>query len=330
MPALPPLSPDFLWGVSLALLSLLTYGACMVAISVVLQGMGSGPGSLVAAAAGVPVGLLLAVLQLALRGGVEMPSAWAVCSFALAGICSTYLGRWLTFKSIELIGPSSAAGLQSTSPMITAVFGSIFLGEAIGVTGFAGMGLGMLGLAAMSLGIQAQRPATIEAGAAGPGRSAPARQGGFVVGTMLIGLVAAASYSGSHIFRASAVRQWNEPLLGATIGSVAGLLVLAIASRKQLAEHLHDIRSRRGPTAVYFAVGTLQFAAQALVIASMRYIPASLAALISMCTPLAVMPISYLVLRKRETLNPATVLGICITLTGMALVVLYGPGRTHG
>jgi drug/metabolite transporter (DMT)-like permease len=319
-------SAEFLWGLSLALLALLLFGACMVAISVVLKGMSSGPGSFVAAVAGVPVGLAIGAIQLAVRGGVELPSAWAIGAFALAGICSTYLGRWLMFRSIELIGPSSAAGLQSTSPMITALFGWVFLGEVIGVAGFLGMGLGIVGLAAMSIGIgQAQRPV---AGGPGPAR-ASVRQGGLVFGTMVLGLVAAASYSGSHVFRAYAVRQWNEPLLGATIGAVAGALALALASRNKLAGYVREIRANPQPARIYFAVGALQFAAQALVIASMRYIPASLAALISMCTPLAVMPISHFVLRKREKLSRATVLGICITLAGVALIVLYGPGRVR-
>jgi drug/metabolite transporter (DMT)-like permease len=319
--ALPAVSPDVLRGVSLALLSMLTYGVCMVAVSVVLKGMSSGPGSLIAAAAGVPAGLLLGAIQLAVRGGVEVPTLWAVCAFALAGICSTYLGRWLVFKSIELIGPSSASGLQSISPLMTAVFGWIFLGERIGVVGFVGMGVGIVGLAAMSVGIgrTQQQPAA----------RGPLRQGGFIFSTVLFGLGSAGAYSLSHIFRASAVRAWNEPLIGTTIGAAAGLLTLALASRNRLADYVREIRANPAPARVYFGVGVLQFAAQALVIASMRYIPASVAALISMCTPLAVMPISYFVLRKREKLSWATVLGICITLAGVALVVLYGPGRTH-
>lgn len=325
MLASPAVAPEVLWGVSLALLSMLLYGFCMVAVSVVLKGMSSGPGSLVAAAAGVPAGLLFAAILLVVRSGVETPSAWAVCAFALAGICSTYLGRWLVFKSIELVGPSSAAGLQCTSPMLTAVVGWIFLGEAIGVTGFIGMGLGILGLAAMSFGIgQAQKPA-LPAVAARP----PMRQGGFILSTVLFGLGSAAAYSASYVFRASAVRDWNEPLLGATIGAAAGLLTLALASRNKLAGYMREIRANPAPTRIYFGVGVFQFTAQALVIASMRYIPASLAALISMCTPLAVMPISYFVLRKREKLGYATVFGIFITLVGMALVVFYGPGRTR-
>jgi drug/metabolite transporter (DMT)-like permease len=317
--ALPSVAPDVLWGVSLALLSLLVYGVCIASVSVVLRGLSSGPGSLVSAAAGVPAGLILGGIQLAVRGGVETPTLWAVCSFALAGICSTYLGRWLVFKSIELIGPSSASGLQSTSPLITAVFGWLFLGEMIGPIGFVGMALGIVGLAVMSVGIGQRQQDTAGRRIAG--------QRGFVLGMVLFGVASAAAYSGSHVFRASAVRQWNEPLLGAMIGAVAGLLVLVIASLNKLPEYLREIRASPGAARGYAGIGLLQFSAQALVIASMKYIPASVAALISMCTPLVVMPISHFVLRKKEQLRWATVAGICITLVGVALVILYGAGR---
>jgi drug/metabolite transporter (DMT)-like permease len=320
---LPAISAPAALGLSLALLSMLTYGACMVAVSIVMRGMSSGPGSMLAAAAGIPAGLLLTVAQLIWLGPVEPPSLWAVGAFALAGICSTYLGRWLVFKSIELIGPSGASGLQSTSPLITAVLGWLFLGETVGAVGLVGMALGIVGLGAMSVGIgqsqQQQQPA---------GSRGSWRQRGAVLGTLVFGLASAAAYSGSHVFRAAGVRDWNQPLIGATIGAVAGLLVLALASRKRLPEYIREIRANPAAARVYAGVGVLQFIAQALVIAAMKYIPASVAALISMCTPLVVMPVSFFVLRKIEKLSWATVLGICITLAGIALVVLYGPART--
>lgn len=320
MTPLPSISAATLWGVGLALVSMLTYGGCMVVVSVAMKGVGSGPGSLLAAAAGVPVGLLVVLAQLAGGRDVAMPDGWALCSFALAGICSTYLGRWLVFRSIELIGPSGSSGLQSTSPLLTAVFGWIFLGEAIGAVGFAGIALGIAGLVAMSVGIGRSQQ--------GPAGARPSLQRGFVGMTLLVGVASAAAYSGSHIFRASAVRHWNEPVIGATLGAVAGLLALALAGRRRLADHVRELRANPAGARVYACVGGLQFVAQVLVIASMRFIPASVAALISMCTPLVVMPTSYFALGNQERVSPVTVLGICITLAGIALVILFGAGRT--
>lgn len=282
------------------------YGACMVTVAAAAKGMSSGPGSLLAAAAGVPVGIIIVLMHWAGGQGVSVPTVWSVVAFALAGICSTYLGRWLVFKSIERLGPSGSAGLQSISPLITAAFGWIFLGEVIGTVGFVGIALGIAGLLAMSIGIdRSQRKTVLPALAMRAGS-----RRGFISATLLIGVGSAAAYSLSHVFRASGVRQWNEALLGALIGAVAGLLVLVRANPKT--------------ARVYLGVGGFQFLAQALVIASMKYIPASMAALISMCTPLVVLPVSYFALRNDERLSWVTVLGIAITLAGITLVVLYG------
>lgn len=319
----PTLSPDLFWGVTLAFIAMAVYGACMVTIAGATQGMTSGPGSLLAAAAGVPTGIVIALLQWAGGHGISVPTPLSIVSFAVAGICSTYLGRWLVFKSIELIGPSGAAGLQSISPLITAVFGWLFLGEVIGTIGLVGIALGIAGLLAMSMGIgRSQRQTAQSAGAV---RRGPQR--GVVFAALLVGVGSAAAYSLSYVFRASGVRQWNEALLGALIGAAAGLLVLALASHRRLPEYVRQARANPKAARVYLGVGSLQFLAQALVIASMKYIPASMAALISMCTPLVVVPVSFFALRNHERLSWVTVLGIAITLAGIALVILFGAPR---
>lgn len=317
MTSLPVIAPHVAFGGALALLSLVTYGICMVLVSVGMRSVRSEPGSLLAAAAGVPVGLLISSLQLA-SGRVEPGfSAWALLAFALAGIFSTCLGRWLVFKSIESIGPSGAAALQSTSPLLTALFAWVFLGETIGWMGMFGITLAILGLVSMSLGLQRRASGD----AAGRGRTP--RGHAAVWATLLFGVASSAAYSGSHIFRGSAVRTWNEPLLGTTIGAVAGLLILLVVSGTSLPGYWRDIVANRRGAALFAGIGVLQFLAQSLVIASMKYIPVSVAALVSMCTPLVVMPVSYFVLRNQEKLNRVMVIGILITLGGTAMSLIY-------
>jgi drug/metabolite transporter (DMT)-like permease len=149
-------------------------------------------------------------------------------------------------------------------------------------------------------------------------------QRGFIVTASFVGIGSAVAYSLSHVFRASGVREWNEPLMGTLIGVASGLLVLALASRRRLVEYIRKAKAHPEAARVYAGVGCLQFLAQALVIASMKYIPTSMAALISMCTPLVIMPVSFFVLRNRERLNAMTVLGILVTMAGIALLILYG------
>ncbi|MBL0422432.1 DMT family transporter [Ramlibacter sp. AW1] len=303
-------------GVTLALLAMAAHGTSMVVASFAMRHLSSAPGSMLAAAAGLPAGLLAGAGQLAFGSGVELPSLRAVLGFILAGVFSTYLGRWLIFRSIELMGPSRAAGLQSTSPLITAFFGWLLLGEVLGPLGFAGIGLGIAGLFAMSMGGHGLQQ--------GRTKSVAARHRGFLLGSLLVGLGSAAAYSASHVFRAAGVREWNEPLLGAAIGTFAGLAALLLASHKQMTGYLREIAAQPVWARVYVAVGFMQFVGQSLVTASMNYIPVSLVALISMCTPLLVMPLSYFAMGKQENLSLAAVLGICLTLSGIVLVVLHG------
>jgi len=321
MGLLPNLSPDVVLGGALAILSLLTYGICMVLVSVGMRTMRSEPGSFIAAAAGVPAGLLISCFQLA--SGEMSPgiSVWAVVAFALAGFCSTYLGRWLVFKSIEFSGPSGASALQSTSPLLTAVFAWAFLGEVIGWVGILGITMAILGLVSMSFGLQRRAATRPGASVTGP------RDRSVIWVSLLFGVGSSAAYSGSHIFRGSAVRLWNEPLLGATIGSGAALLVLLLASRNKLHEYKQEVLGNRRGAWLFAAIGVLQFLAQTLVIGSMKYIPVSVAALVSMCTPLVVVPVSYFVLRNEERLNGVMLVGILITLCG-TLTSLVFAGRS--
>lgn len=317
MGAIPAVSPDALWGASLALLAMLTFGGCMVTVGFTMRHLGSGPGSLLAAAGGVVAGLVSAAALLIVGAGIPPPGWEALLWFAAAGVFSTWLGRWLVFKSIELMGPSRSAALQGLSPMVTALFAWLLLGQALGPLAILGMALGVAGLVGISMGGVPQPMRS-------QGASHAARQGGWMAGSLLVGLLSAAAYSGSHVMRAAGVQTWAQPLLGAAIGATSGLAALVVASRRQLPEQVREIRAHPVVAGTYLVVGSLQFLSQVLAIASMKYIPAAVASLIVMCTPLVVMPISFFVLRKQENLTPATVLGICITLAGLVLVVLFG------
>ncbi|MEY3521664.1 MAG: hypothetical protein RLZZ177_2379, partial [Pseudomonadota bacterium] len=50
------------------------YGACMVTIAAVAKDMSSGPGSFLAAAAGVPVGIIIVLMQWAGGRAISVPT----------------------------------------------------------------------------------------------------------------------------------------------------------------------------------------------------------------------------------------------------------------
>lgn len=142
------------------------------------------------------------------------------------------------------------------------------------------------------------------------------------LGFLLIGLGSSTPYAVSHILRAGAIQTWNEPVAGVALGAVTGTLLMFFVNRRQLPAVRRRAAAQPGAAAMYVSVGCLQIIAQTLMIASLAHVPASIAALISMCTPLVVLPVSLVLLRNREGIGPFAVLGILITIGGVALTML--------
>ena len=302
-------------GVLLATSAMLLFAVCVIITSVASRRLDSDCGSLLSAGVNLPVGLILVGIQLSTGAAMIEPTRTGVLAFVLAGIFSTYLGRWLLFKSIETMGPTRASGFQSSSPLLTALIGWLLLGEQLGWAAWGGMALGVVGLALMSRRSVNRNPLS------SPQRLAEKR---LQRGILVLGLGASAAYAVSHVLRAAGVRDWGEPLVGTTLGAAAGLSVLLLVNAKRLASISTRVAANRGSAALYCAVGVMQFAAQALMIASMKYIPASFAALITMCTPLVVLPVSFVLLRNEEAINSGTVLGMLVTIVGIVLLTWRG------
>lgn len=302
-------------GVLLATSAMLLFALCVIITSIASRRLDSDCGALLSAGVTLPFGIVLVGIQVSAGGALTAPSTTGMVAFVLAGIFSTYLGRWLLFKSIETMGPTRASGFQSSSPLLTALIGWLLLGERLGVAAWVGMALGVVGLAVMSRGAGARKPAS---------SAPPTTEKHLQRGILALGLGSSAAYAVSHVLRAAGVRDWSEPLAGTTLGAAAGLLVLLLVSARRLASISARVAANRGSALLYCVVGAMQFAAQALMIASMQYIPASFAALITMCTPLVVLPVSFVLLRNEEAISTRTVLGMFVTVAGIALLTWRG------
>lgn len=277
-------------------------------------------GFLVSVAVNVLFAALLCLLQLAWREDSVAWQSQGFVLFLLAGALSTYLGRWFFLESVVRFGPSRASIFQITSPLFTAVFAWAFLNESLQAPELAGMGLALAGLLLVVPGT-AGAPAS--AGEV-PVSSGTAGQGGkqrLLQSALVLGVGSSIAYSLGNIFRGAAIRNWDEALLGALLGASAGLVLHAGFSRdkKQLPARLRNA-DRRG--VLLFAIsGVLTISAQTCLILSLKYIPVSVAALITLCTPLLVFPMSYLLFKNSEKITPLTLLGGLLTLAGVALIV---------
>ena len=305
-----PQNPHLI-GILLALASMLTFAGVVLVISQASRQLDADAGALLATVVNVPMGLLLLGGQVLLQGPLPPPTALGLAAFATAGFFGTYLGRWLFFQSVARMGPSRASGFQSASPLFTALLGWLLLGETFGAWGLVGLLLGFTGLLAMGQRGSGNGPATAQE------RGASRR-------ILALGTGAAAAYAVSHILRAAGMRSWPEALAGTTVGAAAGLLVLVLASRRQLPATFARIRAQPHGARLFCVVGMLQLVGQSFMVLSLHYIPASFSALISMGSPLVVLPVSHYLLRTGEGLRPLTVAGILLTLAGVALLAWGG------
>ena len=81
-------------------------------------------------------------------------------------------------------------------------------------------------------------------------------------------------------------------------------------------------RADRRGLALYAAIGVTTVTAQVLTIAAMALAPVALVALITLSTPLIILPFSLTVLRREERIGLRTFAGTMLALGGIAVIVL--------
>jgi drug/metabolite transporter (DMT)-like permease len=138
----------------------------------------------------------------------------------------------------------------------------------------------------------------------------------------VLGFGSSAAYASGNLMRGYAVREWPEPVIGALVGAVAGLVlhVLVTPGKRDL---LVQLRQASGRGLILFSiVGLGNIGGQICSIAAMAHIPISIAVLIGMCTPLLVFPLSRLMLDDSEPWTFKLMGGSALAMAGIVLVVL--------
>jgi len=298
--------------------SLLAFGALalfatnIIVTRVAMRRLAIDAGFLIAVAANVLFAALVTGVELALRSEPLRIEAYAFAMFALAGVFTTYLGRWFFFEAVARLGAARASTFQVSSPLFTALFAWAFLGERLSATTVAAMVGVVYGL--FVVGAPVERAASTRA----PRR----RIAALASAGLLVGLGSSLAYAIGNVLRGDAIHRSPEPALGALLGAITGLALHAALnrSRRELPALLRAA-DRRG-VALYAVSGALTITAQMLTIASMRHIPISIAAFITLCTPIFVIPASHVLFGHEERITVRVVLGSALTLAGIAVIVL--------
>jgi drug/metabolite transporter (DMT)-like permease len=319
---------DTFLGYLLATGALLLFTTAILSTKVASSRINLGTGFLIATTTNVIFSALALVVQLALqRRGVQWN--WtAFALFALAGAFSTYLGRWFFYESVVRFGPAKASIFQVSSPLFTALIAWLVLGEKLTLLMACGMLMTVFGL--MLVSYKRSRPGPALA-PADPEVAVPAAPSGarkshlherVLRSFFVLGLGSSLAYAVGNVLRGSAIRSWDEPVLGALAGAACGLaLHLAFSSGKRELWRTLPTVSRSGAW-LYALVGVSTIGGQMGTIAAMRYIPVSVATLVTLCTPILIFPISHFLFKNHEELTATTWAGSLLTLAGIAIIVM--------
>lgn len=138
--------PETTWGIFFATLAALSWGTGAIFARRGMEHVGSGSGTLVSLIAGLGVTTIVALVfdPRPLVSVHPKDLAW----LALFGVIQFPLGRLLNYTAIRLAGAAPATAILGSSPLISATWAIIFLGErltlpiAVGITTVvAGLGL---------------------------------------------------------------------------------------------------------------------------------------------------------------------------------------------
>lgn len=312
-----PLMGHVAWGYLLSGAALLFFTAAILLTKAASNRISLGLGFLVATAVNVLFAGSALVLQLVLRGTGLQWNMQAFLLFVLAGVFATYLGRWFFYESVARFGPAKASVFQVSSPLFTALIAWAVLDENLSRWTALGMLMAILGLLLL-----AYKPGFFSRQTIGADVVRKRFSTRVLQSVLLLGLCSSGAYAIGNVLRGAAVRSWPEPIAGALIGAIAGLALhlLLGSERSGLFQRLRA--APRSGVWLYAMVGVANISGQMSAIGSMRFIPLSVAALVTLCTPLLVFPLSYWLFKNQETLKVSTVCGGALTLLGIGIVVL--------
>ncbi len=264
----------------------------------------------------VLVGFLISLSVNALVVGlvaVLTVERWAVpvlplVLFALAGLCGPGLARLLMMRSVRDAGASVAVPVQASSnPLISSAAGLLLFGESAGLGRLVALLLVVSGIWSCARGGSANVVAPDAP------RARPARSLGPVV--LLLPLPAGAAYASADILRKAGLSRYDEPVLGALIGTVAALAVwvTVVVLRPSLRAPV-----RLSQSSGWFVLnGVLLGTAQLALLFALSTGDLSVVSPIVASQPVIVVVLGALVLRDVERVRWGSLVGAALVVLGV-------------
>lgn len=264
---------------------------------------------------GFLIGLTVNALLVALVALLTVDT-WAVpmlplALFALAGLAGPGLARLLMMRSVRDAGASVAVPIQaSTNPLLSSAAGLVFFDEDAGRGRLAALALTVTGIWSCARGGSANR-ATVEAQRARLAGMTP-------VALLVVPLTAGAAYAASDVLRKAGLNGYDEPVLGALVGTATALLTWSAfyLLRPGLRQPLLLTRSLGWFCLNGVLIGTAQLA----LLSALSSGDLSVVSPIVASQPVIVIVLSALVLRDLERLRWGSAAGAVLVVLGVALL----------
>jgi len=292
-------------GIALSFAAMLSFASNILLTRYALARMPLEAGFLVVLVVNILFPALLFGGELALR---DSPWTWDwkyAGLFALAGVIGTFVGRRMLFDAVKLLGPARASVFHSTAPIFALVGAWLLAEERLG-----GYELGIIVVVMVGL-LCTQPRATYTSKHA----DATALRNG-----MLAGIVAVAGFGMSNVVRGIAVREWNEPILGAVLASLTALACQIAVTRGWGKIRAQFRQADRTALLLYAGCGVATTFGSIFLATAMRHMEIALAVLVVRSTPLVIFPVSVFILRNREEVSGRTVMGALLVLSGILLL----------
>lgn len=228
---------------------------------------------------------------------------WRWRYFIIAGLMAPGLGRLLYFAGIDRLGVNITAPILYANPLFSVAGAMVFLGERLSTIGLLG---GLFVIA-----------------------------GGGIVGTerggetlsfewyhLLLPVVAAVLYGGSHLFRKIGVDLVGSPLVASAVTiSTSWIIVTGYV----LASNVNLSTNRRELTYFTLAGLTSSVAIPALYLALQTGLVVVVTPLMNL-SPLFILGLSFLFFRGEEVFTRRILVGTVTVVAGITLLSLYGTG----
>ena len=165
---------------------------------------------------------IVAFTVLAILSLLPVFNLWGIFYFALAGVFTSFAGRFFLFASIERIGASRAGLFKISAPMFTIFLGIAILGEQLSTIDYVGSAIVLGGLYLLSASSDYSKPLPPPVGIV---PYAKPQSNPFVLDLGIIyGVLSGLSLSIGHVFRKLGLLHIESPIVGVSVGSLVSLL----------------------------------------------------------------------------------------------------------